>query len=500
MEKGLSMKVGGAFRDAMEIFKALFDSSSAGILVYQGEDTVYVNPAMAELEGYPLEERRWMKFWETVHPDFREAVRRRAEARQRGEAVPATNELKIIRKNGEQRWVTSSAGTFILDGRPAVILILQDITGLKHAEEALKKSQYILAKAQQIAHVGNWAWNLKTGALNWSEEVYRIFGYGPGEVKPTYEWVLSRVHPEDRAIMMCFAEDVAMLRRCSVDYRVLRPDGSIRYVNSVADKIIVGKSGEPERAYGINQDITERKKAEEALMAAKAEAELYVDLMGHDINNMNQITMGYLELAHNILDFEGKLGHDSIYLIERAIDSLNNSSKLIDNVRKLQRERMGMYGQEVLEVTGIIQEVVEQFKSVPNRKVTIDYRPAAKCHVKANSLLKDVFLNLVGNSIKHSTGPLNIAINVEVASYDGEDYCRVAVEDDGPGIPDALKQTLFNRLSLASTRVRGKGFGLCLIKSLIDDYRGKFWVEDRVPGDHTKGSRFVVLLPTYNVK
>ncbi len=222
--------------------------------------------------------------------------------------------------------------------------------------------------------------------------------------------------------------------------------------------------------------------------------------MGHDINNMNQITMGYLELAHNILDFEGKLGHDSIYLIERAIDSLNNSSKLIDNVRKLQRERMGMYGQEVLEVTGIIQEVVEQFKSVPNRKVTIDYRPAAKCHVKANSLLKDVFLNLVGNSIKHSTGPLNIAIKVEMASYNGEDYCKVAVEDDGPGIPDALKQTLFNRLSMASTRVRGKGFGLCLIKSLIDDYRGKFWVEDRVPGDHTQGSRFVVLLPTYNVK
>ncbi|WP_254591346.1 PAS domain-containing protein [Methanocella conradii] len=263
------MKVGGTFRDAIEIFKALFDFSSAGILVYQGEDTVYVNPAMAELEGYPLEERRRMKFWETVHPDFREAVRRRAEARQRGEAVPARNELKIIRKNGEQRWVTSSAGTFILDGRPAVILILQDITGLKHAEEALKKSQYILAKAQQIAHVGNWAWNLKTGAMNWSEEVYRIFGYGPGEVKPTYEWVLSRVHPEDRAIMMGFAEDVAMLRRCSVDYRVLRPDGSIRYVNSVADKIIKGKSGEPERAYGINQDITERKKAEEALIAAE---------------------------------------------------------------------------------------------------------------------------------------------------------------------------------------------------------------------------------------
>lgn len=135
---------------------------------------------------------------------------------------------------------------------------------------------------------------------------------------------------------------------------------------------------------------------------------------------------------------------DSIYLIDQAIDSLNDSSKLIDIVRKLQRERMGMYGQEVLEVTGIIQEVVEQFKSVPNRKVTIDYRPAAKCHVQSELPAQGRLPKPARNSIKHSMGPLNIAIKVEVASYNGEDYCKVAVEDDSPGAPDALKQTLFN--------------------------------------------------------
>jgi nitrogen-specific signal transduction histidine kinase len=70
------------------------------------------------------------------------------------------------------------------------------------------------------------------------------------------------------------------------------------------------------------------------------------------------------------------------------------------------------------------------------------------------------------------------------------------VEDNGPGISDTLKSTLFDRLNPDSTRARGKGFGLCLTKMLIDDYEGVFYVENRVQGDHTKGSRFVVMIPS----
>jgi nitrogen-specific signal transduction histidine kinase len=77
----------------------------------------------------------------------------------------------------------------------------------------------------------------------------------------------------------------------------------------------------------------------------------------------------------------------------------------------------------------------------------------------------------------------------------GKTYCRIEVEDNGPGIPDMLKNTLFDRLNLTTTRAKGKGFGLCIIKMLVDDYHGKFRVEDRVKGDHTKGARFVVMLP-----
>jgi PAS domain S-box-containing protein len=488
-----------AWRESDRMFRMIADSCRAGMLIYQGEDTIYVNKAMADIEGYTVEERLRMKFWETIHPEFQDRVRMKGSDRKKGIDVPARSELKLVRKNGEERWVVVSSGVFALRGNPAVMLIMQDITELKRAEEALKKSQYILAKAQQIAHVGNWALNMKTGQYNFSDEAYRIFGCEPGAVRPTMSWVMSRIYPDDRQIISDFHRTIARERkRCSVDYRIVWPDGTVRYVNSVADKIIVGKSGLPERAYGINQDVTDRKLAEEALLKMKNEAELYVDLMGHDINNMNQISMGYLELAHNILDYEGKLGPENRHLLENAINSLDNSSKLINNVRKMQRERMGLYEDEVIDVNALLEEVAGQYRSIPNRDISIEYVQADACLVKANVLLKDVFINLVGNSIKHSTGPLRVGIEIEKIVQDGVPYCKMAVEDDGPGIPDSLKLTLFDRLNLATTRARGKGFGLCLIKMLVDDYGGRFWVEDRVDGDYTKGARFVVVLPEYN--
>jgi signal transduction histidine kinase len=75
------------------------------------------------------------------------------------------------------------------------------------------------------------------------------------------------------------------------------------------------------------------------------------------------------------------------------------------------------------------------------------------------------------------------------------DYYRVVVEDNGPGISDNIKSRLFTRFSRGDTKTRGRGLGLFLVKSLVEDYHGKVWVEDRVPGDYTKGARFVVMLP-----
>jgi PAS domain S-box-containing protein len=253
--------------------------------------------------------------------------------------------------------------------------------------------------------------------------------------------------------------------------------------------------GEVVGAITMVRDITSRMLIEEALRQAKSDAELYVDLMGHDINNMNQVGIGYLELAMDIMGREGKLDLSQHSLLSKSLGSFRNSSLLIDNVRKIQRERRGDYKAAVIDVNDVLLEAIRQYSAVDEKCVAISYTPAPGCLVSANELISDIFLNLIGNAIKHSEGPVNIGIKLEEADRGGLSYFKVSVEDDGPGIPDSLKSTLFDRLNLVSTRARGKGFGLCLIKMLVDDFNGMFWAEDRVPGDHGKGARFVVMLP-----
>ena len=110
-------------------------------------------------------------------------------------------------------------------------------------------------------------------------------------------------------------------------------------------------------------------------------------------------------------------------------------------------------------------------------------------------MLPDIFSNLVGNAIKHTTGPLTIHMELTTKSLNGDKYYRVSVEDNGPGVPDDRKKKLFSEIPTDEHKALRRGIGLQLVKSLVYELKGKVWVEDRVQGDHTKGARFIVMLP-----
>jgi PAS domain S-box-containing protein len=366
----------------------------------------------------------------------------------------------------------------------------------KQAEKALVKSKAILSRAQVIAHLGNWAWNMKTNAMTWSDEIYKIFGYRPGEFQPSYDWLLSKVVPDDRPLLTTsLASALREDRLFNIDFCVLAPDGSVRYVNMVADRIKRDKAGSPEWMYGITQDITRRKQIEKELHDAKAQAELYIDLMGHDINNMDQIAMGYLELAYDHIENEGRLEKTDSSLLEKPIDAMKSIARLIDNVKKLQRERMGEYQPRPVDVGQVLKAVISRYSIVPGRDVKISIRQAQSCTVLANDLINDLYENIIGNTIKHSRGPLQVNVGLDKVSEDGQHYCRVVIEDTGPGITDDMKRLLTTRECMTGTHYTGKGLGLCLVRMLVDDFHGRMRIEDRVPGHHEKGARFVIMLP-----
>ncbi|WP_424356705.1 ATP-binding protein [Methanocella sp. MCL-LM] len=233
--------------------------------------------------------------------------------------------------------------------------------------------------------------------------------------------------------------------------------------------------------------------ARNALEASKNQADVYIDLMGHDINNLNQVAMSFIDLT--IESFE--LKSEARSMLDKSMSALDSISRLIDHVGKLRKAGEHGLSSRIFNLSEVLREVMGHYSHIPGRDITINFSPTQPCKVLANDLIWDVFSNLIGNSVKHSDPGLPLIINVGMGlRKEGEKtYCLVTVEDNGPGIPDELKGRLFGRFERGQTKVSGKGLGLFLIKTLVEDFHGKVWIEDRVPGDHTKGARFVVMLP-----
>jgi PAS domain S-box-containing protein len=238
-------------------------------------------------------------------------------------------------------------------------------------------------------------------------------------------------------------------------------------------------------------DITEMRKLENELDKSKQQAELYLDLMSHDITNMNQALMGYLE----IIEAMRESGEIDKSLIDNSIEIINRSTRIINDVKKLTRIGAGKVPLKNVDVCEILSAVKSRYSNMPGRSVTINYTPGKNCMVRAGDLLKDVFDNLVDNAIRHSTGPVTIDLAIDQVNLEGRCYYRVTVADNGPGIPPELKKNIFMTLREMRERTVRRGFGLYLVGTLVNYYHGQVCVEDRVPGDYTKGARFVVLLP-----
>ncbi len=140
----------------------------------------------------------------------------------------------------------------------SVANVLAAAIELRKVEDTLRKSEESLTMAQSVAHMGNWDWNIATGELSWSDEIYRIFGIEPRMFGATYEAFLESVHPEDRE-MVKGAVNRALYERApySIQHRIVLPDGSVRTVHELAE-VYFDEEGRPARMVGTVQDISMR--------------------------------------------------------------------------------------------------------------------------------------------------------------------------------------------------------------------------------------------------
>jgi len=180
--------------------------------------------------------------------------------------VPQTLELRLLRKNGPPFWAQlATAPIQDADGAPGCRLVLSDITERKQAEAVLQESEDRLRLAQEGAHVGIWDWNMQTGAVSWTRELEGIYGFAGGAFPGNYEAFRARVHPEDVERMEREWNDAVKAHEAfDLDFRVCLPSGEHRWVNNKG-RALYDTAGQAQRLLGVNVDITERKRAEEAV-------------------------------------------------------------------------------------------------------------------------------------------------------------------------------------------------------------------------------------------
>jgi diguanylate cyclase (GGDEF)-like protein/PAS domain S-box-containing protein len=146
-----------------------------------------------------------------------------------------------------------------------LIVSLRDITARKTTETALRTREASLTEAQRIAHLGSWEYDIGQDTLSWSDEMYRIAGHTPQSFLPTHEHLLTAIHPDDRPLIKSgLTTSLLGERPDGLDYRIIRPDKTVRVVHQRMEVIRDGE-GQPLKQIGIILDITERRALERRL-------------------------------------------------------------------------------------------------------------------------------------------------------------------------------------------------------------------------------------------
>jgi len=275
--KQMGEEIGGREKE----LRQLTDSLPQQIIAYGPKGNVlYANRVLLEYHGYTMEDIQAGNYPEKViHPeDLEKVMRERLHAFSRGD--PFELELRILGRNGEYRWFLIRLNPLLDEGREIIRWYESrtDIEDRKRANEALRRSEAYLAEAQRLSHTGSWAWNVHSREnVHWSAEHYRTFGFDPEEGLISFQRARDRIHPDDVAKFDEVLEN-AFLEKVDyeLDFRLVFPDGSIKYVHTVGHPI-VDASGDVVEVIGTNMDVTKQHEAKVELEKAFSEIEKLKD-------------------------------------------------------------------------------------------------------------------------------------------------------------------------------------------------------------------------------
>ena len=267
-----------ALRESEEKYRNVVERANDGIGVGQDQILRYVNPRLAQMLGYSVEELIGSRFADFFIPDEVPKVVDRYKRRLAGENVPPVYESALRHKDGSRIEVELNAGIVTYQGKPADLVLVRDITDRKQMEAKLRESQERFKIAAQSTSDLIWEWNILNGRLEWFGPIDELLGYSQNEFPRTIEAWKKAIHPDDHDRVMT-AVDQHLKEQMPYDeeYRMQCKDGTSRYW---IDRGIAlrDSQGNPLRMVGACTDITERKRAEEALQQSERKYRTVVEI------------------------------------------------------------------------------------------------------------------------------------------------------------------------------------------------------------------------------
>jgi len=257
-------------RDAVKQWREVFEHNPVMYFMVDPAGTVLnVNTFGAAQLGYTTDELIGQSVLNVFFEEDRDFVRQCVALCLTTVDQSHTWEIRKFRKDGSVLWVRENAKVMLRgDGTPILLVACENITQRKEAEDALRQSEAYLAQAQELSHTGSFGLNFATGEAVWSRETFRIFQCDPA-TKPSLGFVFQRIHPEDRDTVRSTLERAYRLAEdFDHQYRLLMPDGSVKYLHSVA-RAVRHPSGRIEFV-GAVTDVTIAKEAEQRLRRSEA--------------------------------------------------------------------------------------------------------------------------------------------------------------------------------------------------------------------------------------
>ena len=471
-----------------------FESSPLAMLVMDAETYRFVdcNAAALRIYGYPtreaLLEATPMDLSARTQEDGESSVKRGfafVEQTRRSGAV--VFEWRHKRPDGTCWDGEGHLMAFELGGRPLMQFTMQDITLRKQSEAVLQDSEARLKEAQRLARVGSWKRELPSNELSWTDEIFRIFEVDPADA-PTYKAFITRVHPDDRALVTsAYQRSFNARENYDLVHRLLMDDGRVKYVRVSGFTEFDGDVAL--RSVGTVQDITEMHNAEEALKRLNEELELrvvertremsvlnreleaFAYSVSHDLRTPLRSIEGFASLLGE--EFGATLTAEARTYVNRIRSSSRRMGRLISDLLALAHLNRTELRLETVDLTRMAHSISAELAATdPAREV--QWRIDEGMQVWADrGLMRVVLQNLLGNAWKYTgqTRHAEIAFTHGIRPDGAQEFC---VRDNGAGFDMAYADQLFEPFKRlhAHHEFEGSGVGLATVHRVLERHGG----------------------------